>query len=135
MRRGRVCDACLCPYVGYGDVSGCHADCPRRRGWSRGQIARELDAGRFLAGLHPQSPCVLQAEARLERRVRDGHRSVRQLEAEAAEARRRLGLTEAALEVVRDELRTLVQQAERLSGFYAQDAEAQPESEPGGPAR
>ena len=45
------------------------AQCPRRRGMSRSAIAGQLRAGEWIEGLHPDSPLVFEAIARVDNQL------------------------------------------------------------------
>ena len=130
MAERRVCDMCSQPYLGRGDRSNCTQACPYRRGLGRGDVARELDRGHIVDGVHPRSRVIMEAQARLMMREGRNAADIQAVLDQVAELENRLR----NLEQRRDEMRTILF---RLAFFHAGGHDAnqrgnpsQPESEP-----
>ena len=90
--RWRSCDMCLMQYSGDGSAELCARECPRRAGWSRGQIARALRHGQVVPGLSRHSPLLQNAH---DQAVRDVELALGRLTNAEAESQRAAAEVEA----------------------------------------
>ena len=127
----RFCDMCMQPYVGRGVRSNCTRVCPSRQGARRGWVVDELVAGRIMDGLHPQSPLLNQARARLMLKENSTAADMAALNDQIMDLERRME----DLEEQQEQLRAI---QDRLASYNTgsqpanhQRTSSQPESEPG----
>ena len=125
---------CLQPFVSRRDRSNCTQVCPSRRGQRRGDVVGELVRGRSVEGLHPRSPLIIQAQARLASNAQTSGSGALASRDEVTELENRIRL----LEHQRDEMRTIILTLQ-IQGASGHDANQQnnsswPESESGAQA-